>query len=258
MDLDKHFIEEISTFKTIYCHQSGGLHTSAIAYKLHEIGFKNVSLIHNQTYLEYPECLDTIQKIIFDTDFSYNVIPPNLKGKRMSELMRESFLVIPEIKKGIACKSIETSNIRDYIPCCKVLKKTSSRKWYTKNIDKSNSVVIMAICPYENKNRQRHLTELRRGNTFLRLHKKHGNVWHAYPFRDAFHEYPFYKYLLGKNMTPIHSGCQICPIRIIFNMCNESDKSLLFYQKVLKYQISIKKCPEEWKKVGKEKEKYNI
>lgn len=244
MNLDKQFLEEISTFSNIYCHMSGGVHTSAIAYKLHDLGFK-VTLLHNQTYLEYPKCLDTIQKIIFDTDYSYNLIPPNLNGKRMSELMRESFLVIPDIQKGIVNKSINTSNVRDYIPCCKVLKKTSSRKWYTKNIKKENSVVIMAICPYENKNRLRHLTELRQQNTFLRLHKKHGNVWHAYPFRDSFNEYPFYKYLLSKNIMPLHSGCQICPIRIIFNMCHENDKSLLFYKNILKYQNSIKKLPEE-------------
>lgn len=188
MKLSEQFVEEITPFETIYCHQSGGVHTSAAAYLLKDYGFENVSLIHNLTYLEYPECLDTIQKIIYDTNYSYNVIPPNLKGKRMSEIMRESFLAIPKVRDGLKNGTIRSDNVRDHITCCKLLKKTSSRIWYTKNIDKKSSVVVMAICPYESKNRKRHLTELREKNTFLRLHKTHGNVWHIYPFRDTYNE----------------------------------------------------------------------
>lgn len=232
MRFNEQFIEEITPFETIYCHVSGGVHSTASAYLLKDHGFENVSLIHNLTYLEYPECLNLIQKIIYDTGYSYNVIPPNLKGKRMSEIMRESFLAIPKIKKGLENGTIKSDNVRDYIPCCKTLKKTSSRIWYTKNIDKDSSVVVMAICPYESKNRKRHLTELRKKKTFLRLHKTHGNVYHAYPFRDAYNEYPFYKYLKNKGLTPMHSGCQICPIRIIFNMTSPGDKSTLFYEKL--------------------------
>lgn len=245
LKLDSKFIDEISRFETIYCHKSGGVHTSAMAYLLFDYGFRNVSLIHNQTYLEYPECLNIIQKIIYDTDYSYNVIPPNLRGKRMSELMRKSFLVIPEVQKGLENGTIRSDNVRDYIPCCRYLKETSSRKWYTKNIDKKTSVVLMGICPYENKNRKRWLTELRRKDTFLRLHKTHGNVWHGYPFRDAYNEYPFYKYLINKGINPLHSGCQICPIRIIFNMTNEGDKSILYYKNVLESQNSPKKFAGE-------------
>ncbi|MFW9972798.1 MAG: hypothetical protein ACFFDF_21610 [Candidatus Odinarchaeota archaeon] len=252
MNLDNQFIEEISQFKTIYCHVSGGVHTSAIAYKLYDLGFENVSLIHNLTYLEYPECLKIIQKIIFDTDYSYNVIPPNLKGRKFSEIMKASFLAIPSVVKGLKSGIIKTNNVRDYIPCCRLLKKTSSRKWYTKNIDKKTSVVIMAICPYESKNRKRHLTELREMGTFLRLHKKHGNVWHGYPFRDAFNEYPFYEYLLGKGIMPIHSGCQICPIRIIFNMAYEGDKSILYYKNILKKEISSQNILKDALEVNQE------
>jgi len=232
LKLSKQFIEEITPFETIYCQQSGGIHSSAIAYLLKDYGFKNVSLIHNLTYLEYPECLNLIQRIIYDTDYSYNLIYPNLKGKRMSEIMKESFLAIPKIKKGLKDGTIKSGNVRDHITCCKFLKKTSSRIWYTKNINKETSVVIMAITPYESKNRKRHLTELRRKRTYLRLHKKHGNVWHAYPFRDIYSGYHFYKYLMSKNVVPIHSSCQICPMRIIFNMTYPDDKTLLYYRKL--------------------------
>ena len=245
MKLPKQFIEEISQFETIYCQVSGGVHTSAIAYKLYDLGFENVSLIHNQTYLEYPECLEIIQKIIYDTDYSYNVIPPNLKGRRISDIMKESFLAIPNIIEGLKTGVIRTDNVRDYITCCKLLKKTSSRKWYTKNINKETSVIIMAICPYESKNRKRHLTELRKEGTFLRLHNRHGNVWHGYPFRDAYNEYPFYKYLQNKGIMPIHSGCQICPMRIIFDMAYEGDKSILYYKNVLEKENSSQNFPGE-------------
>ena len=241
MRFNEQFIKEISGFETIYCHVSGGVHTTASAYLLKDHGFENVSLIHNLTYLEYPECLNLIQKIIFDTDYSYNVIPPNLKGKRMSEIMRESFSAIPKIKKGLEDETIKPDNVRDYITCCKIFKKTPSRIWYTKNIDKKNSVIIMAICPYESKNRKRHLTELRQKNTFIRLHKTHGNVYHAYPFRDAYNEYPFYKYLLTKGINPMHCGCQICPMRIIFNMASPGDKSILFYEKLAGESKILKK-----------------
>lgn len=164
----------------------------------------------------------------------------------MSSLMKESFRAIPKVIEGLKDGSIKRGNHRDYIPCCRCLKETSSRRWYTKNINKKTSVVIMAICPYESKNRLRRLTELRREGTFLRYHKRHGNVWHGYPFRDAYNEYPFYKYLLTKGIIPIHSGCKICPIRIIFDMTYEGDKSILYYKNVLERdKIKIKKLPEE-------------
>ncbi len=44
---------------------------------------------------------------------------------------------------------------------------------------------------------------------------------------------------------PIHSGCQICPMRIIFNMTYEGDKSILYYKNVLEKENSSKNLSGE-------------
>ncbi len=211
------FIKEISKFETIYCLISGGYHSTTSALLLNELGFENVCLLHNKTYLESRQTKKLIQTIIKRTDFSYNEIIPDLKGKRVGDIIRDSLNQIDAIKQYL---EMGKKNFRDLIPCCKILKKKPSRRWYSKNINKETSVVISSLCPYESTNRGTRLAELRKKDTHIRLHERHGKVYHAYPFRDIFSVRPFHKYLISKRIMPEHSGCTPCPIQIAYHEFN--------------------------------------
>lgn len=212
------FLDEISTFRTIYCLISGGYHSTTASLLLKDHGFENVILLHNKTYLEMPHVLDLIQDIIYRTDYAYIETEPTLKDKNVGQIIKESLDKIPEI---IKCFEEGKGNYRDFIPCCKLLKKSPARKFYTKEIDKENSIVISSLCPFESRNRNKWLTERRKINTYIRLHKKMGNVWYAYPFRDNYSDRPFHEYLMSKDIIPEHSGCIKCPIQIAYTKFKE-------------------------------------
>ncbi|KKN18340.1 hypothetical protein LCGC14_0956600 [marine sediment metagenome] len=213
LSLSGNFLDEISIYKTIYCLISGGYHSTSAALLLYDYGFKNVCLVHNRTYLEFKHVLDLIQDIIYRTDYSYIETKPNLHGKRVGQIIKESMNKVDDIVQYFIDDRMD---YKDFIPCCKLLKKSPSRKLYTREIDKSNSVIISSLCPFESKNRGRWLKQLRDKDTYIRLHKKFGNVWHAYPFRDMYSNMPFHFYLLSKGIIPEHSGCVICPIQVAY------------------------------------------
>ncbi len=213
LTLSPKFLEEISTYKTIYCLFSAGYHSTSAVLLLKDYGFENVCLVHNRTYLEMKHVLDLIQDIIFKTDYSYIETYPDTKGKRIGQIIKESMEKVPEVVKSF---QLGKSNYRDFIPCCKILKKSPARKFYTKELDKSNSVVVSSLAPFESRNRNRWLTELRKKDTFVRFHKKMGGVWHIYPFRDEYSDRPFHEYLITKDIIPEHSGCVICPIQVAY------------------------------------------
>ena len=214
LSLPGKFLDEISNFKTIYCLISGGYHSSSAALLLYDYSFSNVCLLHNRTYLEQKNSLNLIQDIIYRTDYSYIQTEPNLKGKRVGQIFKES---LDKVDLIVDCFMKNKRNYRDFVPCCKKLKKGPARKFYTREINKKNDVVISSLCPHESKNRNFWLTELRNKNTFIRLHKKFGNVYHAYPFRDLYSDRPFHEYLITKGIMPEHSGCVMCPINIAYD-----------------------------------------
>lgn len=210
------FLREINEFDYIYVPFSAGYHSTTSVLKLHDLGYKNVFLLHNKTYLETRYVLDLIQEIVFKTDYPISFIEPNKHGLRIGQIIRKSMEQIPQIIQDFRENK---HNYRDHIICCKYLKKSSSRKWYTKNLlDKSKSVIISSLCPYESYNRNMRLTELRKKNTYIRLHQKFGNVYYAYPFRDIYSVRPFHNYLISKGIFPEHSGCVICPIREAYDI----------------------------------------
>ena len=214
MKFTDQFIKEIERFTSIYCLVSGGYHSSTSALLLKDYGYSNVYLVHNRTYLEMKSSLDLIQKIIYLTDYPYILVEPNLQ-ERVGKIYKDSLDKIPEI---IQYFKENKRNVRDLIPCCRKLKKNPARRFYTKEIDKQNSVVISSLLPHESFNRGMRLKELRLRNTYIRLHKTAGNVFHAYPFRDCYSDRPFHKYLLDKGIIAEHSGCVKCPLREAYSI----------------------------------------
>ena len=152
--------------------------------------------------------LDLIQKIIYLTDYPYILIEPNLK-ERIGKIYKDSLDMIPKIVEYYIQNK---RNVKDLIPCCHKLKKNPARRFYTKEIDKKNSVVILSLLPHESFNRNWRLKELRNRNTYIRLHRNAGYVYFAYPFRDCYSDRPFHKYLLDKDIIAEHSGCVKCPL----------------------------------------------
>lgn len=214
MKLSKQFIEEIKSFETIYCLVSGGYHSTTSGLLLKDHGFENVILLHNKTYLETKSSIEAMKKLQEITNYEYIETKPNLKGESVLEILKRSFQKIPDVKIDIEKGHYD----RTKFECCKKLKKGPRKKFYNQ-FDKEKIVIISSICPFEGGDRARWLYDLRKKNTFIRLHKKQGNVFHAYPFRDSFSKSIFLPYLKAKGFDNIkHSACKFCPIVIVF--CN--------------------------------------
>lgn len=231
--LDKQFIEEIRPFEIIICTVSGGIHSTVSALKLKEYGFENVILLHNITLLEMRSSIQTMIKLQEFTNYPYFKVYPNLGKETIWDILRRSLQKIPEVRKDIeedkrnrGKKGYKKKYDRHKFECCKKLKKDPSKEFYN-FIDKKNSVVISSLCPFESDNRGWRLNELRNKDTYLRLHKKFGNVWHAYPFRDIIARNSdtklFRPYLYSKGFGDTqHSGCVICPILYCFDLWKEA------------------------------------
>jgi len=213
---------------------------------LHDYGFKNVTLLHNKTFLELKVNIDLIKKIREITGYHYIETTPK-HTERIGDIIKKSFEQVEKIAEYI---KLRKQNYRDFIDCCRKLKKAPSRRWYLKNIDIENTVIISSLCPFESWNRRRWLKELKEKDTFIRLHGKMGSVYYAYPFRDIYSNEPFRRYLIIKEIFPEHSGCIICPIRMA-HMIVKNDfydcPDLRFYEKISgkKFLVYIKEKPKD-------------
>lgn len=230
IELPKQFLNEISIFENIYIELSGGYHSSITAILFYELGYKNIGLIHNDTKLQYLECLENIQKIVYLTDYSLIFKHPSFKNKTMSMIMKESFQNIEKAK-------LHLRNYRDYFSCCKLLKQTRNYKWNNDYL-LDNSIIISSLAPFESYNRQMRLYQLKNNNTYIRFHKKQ-NITKGYPYRDLLNGNRkssrfYYNNLFGiklneYNLNLKHSGCRICPIRILFpDMLSKNDCSIKY------------------------------
>ena len=228
--LPEQFLSEISNFKHIYIEISGGYHSTITTILFYECGYKNIFLIHNDTKLQYNECLENIQKIIYITDYPIIFKKPNLKGKKISQILKESF-------NNIKIAKLHLKNYRDYFKCCTILKEKRKYKWNNDYL-LDNSIIISSLCPYESFNRQIRLFQLKQNNTYIRFHKSQ-NIIKGYPYRDLiighrnysrkYYDNLFENKLNEYNFNIKHSGCRICPIRILFPiMLTENDCSIKY------------------------------
>ena len=148
MKFDKKFIEELNQFEDIYCLISGGYHSTTSALLLKDSGFKNVTLLHNNTNLEMRTSLKTIDKVIEITGFEFIQVIPHLKGT-IWDLMKECFKKIPEVREDIKNGRYDRTKFK----CCYELKKKPIKHFYN-SLDKSKSVVINSLCPFESRIRR--------------------------------------------------------------------------------------------------------
>lgn len=227
----------------LYIECSGGFHSSSIVLKMYELGFTDITLVFAQTYLEFEETLENIDKIIEITKYDKFVIYPHYTKKypNLKELLRYSFSNIEKIKNQPG--SERNKNYRDFFPCCKILKKYPMSKIH--KVISDNSLIFSGLTPYESFNRYIRLRELRNKNTFFRFHKTQ-NILKCYPFRDLiinksriysrnYFDMIFIAYLKKYNLNISHSGCKICPIRVLFpKMLNNNDCSLTYYNKIMR------------------------
>ena len=82
------------------------------------------------------------------------------------------------------------------------------------------------------------LFQLKKQNTYIRFHKNQ-NIMKGYPYRDLLighrkHSRKLFDILFENKLNKyslhlIHSGCKICPIRVLFpNMLTENDCSIKY------------------------------
>jgi len=239
--LSNNFIKEINKFDNIYIEISGGYNstiTSILFFEFYQSNnfYQDIFLLHNDTKLQYKKCLENIQKVIKITNFPIIFKQPNLKKHKLSEIMKQSFQNIE-----LAKNKIKTHNYRDYFNCCKILKNTHSRKW-NNDFLLDNSIVISSITPYESFNRLQRLYQLKKQDTYIRFHKTQ-NIFKGYPYRDLlignsrysrdFFDKLFKQKLKEYNLNIIHSGCRICPIRILFPEMLEKNDCSIKYNRII-------------------------
>ena len=151
----------------------------------------------------------------------------------MNKIMKESF-------KNIELAKNNLKNYRDYFKCCKILKQNRKYKWNNDYL-LENSIIISSICPYESFNRQIRLNELRKQNTYIRFHKNQ-NIIKGYPYRDLlkgnriysrnYYDKLFENKLKEYDLNIKHSGCKICPIRILFPIMLTKNDCSIKYNKI--------------------------
>jgi hypothetical protein len=150
----------------------------------------------------------------------------------MNEIMKKSF-------RNIETAKLYPHNYRDYFICCKILKQKRNYKW-NNDFLLDNSIIISSITPYESYNRQQRLYKLKQKNTYIDFHKNQ-NIMKAYPYRDLlkghrtysrkFYDKLFENKLKRYGLYIKHSGCKICPIRILFpNMLEKNDCSIKYHK----------------------------
>jgi hypothetical protein len=213
----------LKNFDKIFVLVSGGIDSTYLYEKLKK-GYGNK--VYPVNCFNPYETSPTLSKISEDSNFIQ--IKPKEKYN-YGEIIKEAFLKLPEArelkKQGKYSKSI--------FPCCYYIKHKAFLN--DKQFQEDNTVVISGIKRGDGTQRRIWLTQLSQGRepcnqsegkpTFFHKHK--GGQLYCYPFRDyKWRELPdiCIRRLRKKYPNLQHSGCQICPVLVLFNLTDEKER----------------------------------
>lgn len=230
----------LKDFDKIYVLVSGELDSTYLYEKLKKSYGDKVYPVNAWNPYEQSATLKEIAK---DPNF-IQVFPKEKDKDRIKGLLRESFLKLPEAyklkKEGMYHKKI--------FPCCYYIKHKAFLD-NAKFVEKS-SVVVSGIKRGDGTQRRIWLTQMKNGNnpcnqsngepTFFHRHKT-GQLY-CYPFRDY----------LWRNLPKIciqrlqkkypnikHSGCEICPVLVLYELTDEKER----YAKSLQFAENLGVLP---------------
>jgi hypothetical protein len=213
----------LKNFDKIFVLVSGGIDSTYLYEKLKK-GYGNK--VYPVNCFNPYETSPTLSKISEDSNFIQ--IKPKEKYN-YGEIIKEAFLKLPEArelkKQGKYSKKI--------FPCCYYIKHKAFLN--DKQFQEDNTVVISGIKRGDGTQRRIWLTQLSQGRepcnqsegkpTFFHKHK--GGQLYYYPFRDyKWRELPdiCIRRLRKKYPNLQHSGCQICPVLVLFNLTDEKER----------------------------------
>lgn len=217
-------LKQLDRFKKIYVLVSGGI-DSTYLFELIREKYPNRTIPVN--CVNIYESNPTLRKI----NQLYNVlqIKPNLKGKKIRDVLIDAFKQIPKAKELRKNKKYN----KKVFGCCKILK----HEMFKKNplFIEPGSVVISGIKRGDGQQRMAFLVQLMKGKEIIGTSKTpnnytggtnptffHKHKWGAtycYPFRDFKKRYlpdEIIEELMEKYPKLKSSGCFACPVLIVF------------------------------------------
>ena len=227
-------INNFNAFEKIFVLVSGGIDSTYLYEQFKKVYKEKVYPVNCFNPYEQNETLKQISM-----DKNYIQIKPN-KKYNYGLILKESFLKLPLAR--ILKK--EKRYHKKIFPCCYYIKHKAFLK--DKLFQNDKCIVISGIKHGDGTQRRIWLTQMKNGNnprnqsngksTFF--HKHLGGQLYCYPFRDfTVRELPniVIKRLRKKYPTLKHSGCEICPVLVLFNIKKENKryiKSLNFAKKL--------------------------
>lgn len=212
----------------IFVLVSGGIDSTYLYTKLKKFYKEKVYPVNCYNPYEQSETLEQIKQ-----DPNFIQIKPD-EQYNYGQILRESFMKLPEAYK----LKKQRKYSKKVFPCCYYIK----HKAFMNNplFKEVNSVVISGIKRGDGTQRRIWLTQMKNKNIFFHRHTS-GQLY-CYPFRDyTIRELPdiCVKQLRKKYPTLDHSGCEICPVLVLFNIKSEKER----YYKSLEYAHNLKVLP---------------
>lgn len=218
----------LKTFYRIYVLVSGGIDSTFLYEKLKKKYGRKVYPINCFNPYEQSKTLDIIAK-----DPNFRLIKPK-ELINYGEILKEAFLKLPEARK---LKS-EGKYHKKIFGCCYYIKHKGFLQ--KKMFKHPNCVIVSGIKKGDSHQRWFWLDKLAKNNSFFHRHLT-GQLY-CYPFRDyTYRELPdiVVKRLRKKYPDIKHSGCEICPVIVLYDIKDDKDKykkSIAFAKKLGVYK----------------------
>ena len=200
---------QLPTDRKVIILASGGRDSTAMVLEAWRIGIDAV-MAFNDTGLNRRGAKEVLHRIRELT--GYELITTRYEGdKSIKDILHNSFRQIPKVLK----KKRDTGKFyKNYFYCCHVLKKKPLDN-YIDLLDDSIVLVLGLKGSDGAKMRRFRMAELRKQNTFIRVHKRNKRMYY-YPLRDC-SDKDIDMILDEHGFGEIQStGCNICPVFCVF------------------------------------------
>ena len=212
----KPFLDEFNLygFKEVYFSCSGGWDSTYMLLNLYDlIDAPKKFILFNNTTLNKKECKETLYKLSEITGLKVIELKPTCNVRK---ILKESFLRLNEAKKLLK----ENRYHKKVFRCCYYLKEKPLIE-FCKKLGK-DAVVLTGIKKSDSRQRRIFLFKITKDYTYFNFSKRYG-VYFGYPLRDT-KEKQVESFISKLPYKVYHSGCQVCPILLLFNLTKEGDR----------------------------------
>jgi hypothetical protein len=251
-------MKDLNDFEKIYVLVSGGIDSTYLYEKIKEFYGEKVFPVNCYNPYEQSKTLTKIQ----NNDPNFIEIRPD-ENYDYGKILKKAFLQLPKARR----QKRNGKYNKKLFGCCRVIK----HKAFLSNdlFKQENSVVVSGIKHGDGSQRAGFLSQLRNGSKYIGTSKTPNNYYYLmkgkakptyyhkhktgqlyfYPFRDYFHrELPdiVIHRLRKKYPNLSHSGCQICPVLVLFNLKEEKERYIRSRRYASKLGVLEDKLIDEW------------